>query len=107
MRGAPDWVVKVLSPASAAHGQMTKRGIIYERHGVKEYWLIHSTDRVLTVYPLLGTAYGKPDRRSWARGCCPVSSFSGLRSPAGYADETPSTRLHTTAPPSLGAGSTA
>lgn len=59
-RGAPDWVIEVLSPSSAGHDQILKRAV-YERHGVKEYWLIHPVDRVVTVYRLVDGAYGKPD----------------------------------------------
>ncbi|MGF1547660.1 MAG: Uma2 family endonuclease [Thiotrichales bacterium] len=60
VRGAPDWVVEVPSPTTAGHDQVKKRRI-YERHGVREYWLIHPMDRVLTIYRLLGNEYGKPD----------------------------------------------
>jgi Uma2 family endonuclease len=59
-RGAPDWVIEVLSPSSAGHDQILKRAV-YERHGVKEYWLIHPVDQVVTVYRLVDGAYGKPD----------------------------------------------
>lgn len=76
VRGAPDWVVEVLSPATAAHDQVTKRRI-YERHGVKEYWLIHPTDRVLTVYRLRGTEYGKPDVQELV-GETPVGVLPGF-----------------------------
>jgi len=61
VRGAPDFVVEVLSPATAAHDMVTKRRI-YERHGVREYWLVHPMDRVLTIYRLTESGeYGKPD----------------------------------------------
>jgi len=60
VRGAPDWVVEVLSPATAGHDQIKKRSL-YERHGVKEYWLVHPIDRVLTVYRLENGEYGKPE----------------------------------------------
>lgn len=33
---------------------------VYERAGVREYWLVHPTDRVVTVYTLLDGGYGKP-----------------------------------------------
>ena len=60
VRGAPDWVVEVLSPSTAGHDQIKKRQL-YERHGVREYWLIHPIDRVLTIYRLINGEYGKPE----------------------------------------------
>jgi Uma2 family endonuclease len=62
VRGAPDWVAEVLSPSSAGHDQITKLAA-YERAGVREYWLHHPTDRLLTVYRLEGGAYGRPTIR--------------------------------------------
>ncbi|MBI2319836.1 MAG: Uma2 family endonuclease [Betaproteobacteria bacterium] len=59
VRCAPDWAVEVLSPSSASHDQTIKLAA-YERAGVREYWLIHPTDRVLTVYRLGAAGYGKP-----------------------------------------------
>ena len=59
-RGAPDWVIEVLSPSSASHDQILKRAL-YERHGVREFWLIHPVDRIVTVYRLVDGAYGRPD----------------------------------------------
>jgi len=60
VRGAPDWIVEVLSPSTAGHDQIRKRNL-YERHGVKEYWLVHPVDRVLTAYRLIDGEYGKPE----------------------------------------------
>jgi len=60
VRGAPDWIVEVLSPATAAHDQVHKRAL-YERNGVREYWLVHPTDRIVTIYRLEASGYGKPD----------------------------------------------
>ena len=59
-RGAPDWVIEVLSPSTAGHDMIVKRDL-YERHGVREYWIVHPTDRVVTIYTLIDGAYGKPD----------------------------------------------
>lgn len=47
--GAPDWIIEVLSPATAGRDHVLKREL-YERHGVREYWLIHPLDRLLTRY---------------------------------------------------------
>ncbi len=59
VRGAPDWVMEVISPASASHDQTVKLAA-YERAGVREYWLAHPGDRVLTIYRHDGTTYGRP-----------------------------------------------
>ncbi len=64
-RGAPDWIIEVLSPGTASHDQLLKRDL-YERHGVSEYWLVHPGDRLVTVYRLLGGAYGKPHVQEFA-----------------------------------------
>lgn len=56
---APDLVVEVLSPSTAGHDHVLKRRI-YERVGVREYWLVHPIDRVLHVYRLGDDGYGKP-----------------------------------------------
>jgi Uma2 family endonuclease len=60
VRGAPDWVVEVLSPATAGHDQIHKRRV-YEQHGVAELWLAHPIDRLLTIYRLVDGEYGKPE----------------------------------------------
>ena len=60
VRGAPDWLLEVLSPSTAAHDHIAKRRT-YERAGVREYWLVHPSDRTLTVYVLDNGQYGRPD----------------------------------------------
>ncbi|HOY67579.1 MAG TPA: Uma2 family endonuclease [Candidatus Ozemobacteraceae bacterium] len=49
MRGAPDIAVEILSPSTASRDHILKRRL-YERHGVKEYWLIDPTNRIMHVY---------------------------------------------------------
>ena len=59
-RGAPDWVIEVLSPSTAAKDQIQKLAA-YERAGVREVWLVHPTDYVVIVYTLSAAgSYGKP-----------------------------------------------
>ena len=59
-RGAPDWVIEVLSPSTAAKDQIQKLAI-YEWAGVREVWLVHPADRVVSVYTLdAEQRYGKP-----------------------------------------------
>jgi len=76
VRGAPDWVLEVLSPATAGHDQVAKRRI-YERAGVREYWMVHPADRVLTVYRLANGAYGRPDTQL-LEGTTPVGVLPGV-----------------------------
>ncbi len=59
IRGAPDWIIEVLSPRTARHDHLTKRAL-YERAGVREYWLVHPVDRVITLYTLQDGQYGRP-----------------------------------------------
>lgn len=59
-KGAPDWVTEVLSPATALK-DMDKKRRLYEQHGVREYWIIHPTDRWIMVYTLKDDGqYGLP-----------------------------------------------
>ncbi len=59
--GAPDLVVEVLSPSTALLDLREKRDL-YERHGVKEYWIVHPVYRVVMVYRMdKGGVYDKAE----------------------------------------------
>lgn len=59
--GAPDWIAEILSPSTAGHDQIIKRAL-YERHSVREYWLVHPVDHILTIYRMQpSVAYGMPE----------------------------------------------
>ncbi|TQV65157.1 MAG: Uma2 family endonuclease [Halothiobacillaceae bacterium] len=60
VKGPPDWVIEVISPKTASRDQILKRRM-YEAAGVREYWIVHPIDRVLTVYVLHDGAYGAPE----------------------------------------------
>jgi Uma2 family endonuclease len=49
--GAPDLVIEILSPYTAAKDLKIKRDL-YEKYGVGEYWLVHPTDKTFMVYCL-------------------------------------------------------
>ncbi len=76
MRGGPDLVVEVLAPSTAAHDHLLKRQV-YERTGVTEFWLVHPTDHMVTIYRLAGGAYGKPDVQELSRTTA-VGVLSGI-----------------------------
>jgi hypothetical protein len=76
IRGAPDWVLEVISPASASHDQIIKLAA-YERVGVREYWLAHPADQVLAIYRLDGSTYGRPQIVELT-GEAPVGVLAGV-----------------------------
>ena len=76
--GAPDLIVEVQSP-STAKKDMFEKFKLYERSGVKEYWIVFPKEEGLTVFKLgkngkydQGTAYQ-------FEGKVPVGIFKGLK----------------------------
>ena len=48
-RGAPDFVVEVLSPSNPENDLWRKREL-YRRHGVREYWIVDPREETLLVF---------------------------------------------------------
>ena len=55
VRGAPDLVVEILSPATAGRDRGYKHAL-YARHGVAEYWLVDPADETIAIHRLRGGA---------------------------------------------------
>ena len=51
VHGAPDLVVEVLSP-STMNNDLGRKKDVYERAGVKEYWIVSPVEKAITVYRL-------------------------------------------------------
>lgn len=47
-RGAPDLIIEILSPSSRRHDRITKLNL-YQRAGVREYWIVNPEDRTVQV----------------------------------------------------------
>lgn len=59
-RGAPDLAVEIVSPESAAR-DMKEKLALYEKRGVKEYWVVHPDAKIVMVfYRVKKNTYGKP-----------------------------------------------
>jgi Uma2 family endonuclease len=74
--GAPDMVVEVLSPSTTKR-DMNDKFTLYEKAGVKEYWVVHPKDKGIEVFLLTengtyddGTLYER-------KGKVPVHIFDG------------------------------
>jgi len=75
-RGAPDWIIEILFPAPS-HKDQTVKKALYERHGVREYWLVDPESRLLTRYFLEEGRY-LPPLVEPADGITPVRVLPGL-----------------------------
>jgi len=67
LRGAPELVVEVLSPATAIRDKIEKFDL-YESHGVGEYWLLDPRDNLIEVYVL-------EDDRFWRLGAFSIEQL--------------------------------
>lgn len=55
-KGAPDLIIEVLSPSTQRHDRLTKYNL-YERAGVKEYWIVSPDERTVQVSVLTDGRY--------------------------------------------------
>jgi len=66
IRGAPDLVIEILSPATSERDQTYKK-TLYARHGVREYWIVDPEEKTIEVMTLgkagfeSSGSYGKMD----------------------------------------------
>lgn len=59
---APDLIIEILSQSTAAH-DLKRKFDLYQKHGVKEYWIIQPLDKTLMIFRLDDSGrYGAPDR---------------------------------------------
>ena len=58
-KGAPDMVIEILSPSSRRHDCLVKYNL-YQRAGVKEYWIIDPDKKVVLVHTLEEEQYHSP-----------------------------------------------
>jgi Uma2 family endonuclease len=76
IHGAPDFVVEVLSDATANKDFGVKREL-YEKSGVREYWIIQPETATVFQYVLDGNTFAPV--REFRRGASvPSSVFSGF-----------------------------
>jgi len=73
--GAPDMIVEILSP-STLKKDVTEKFDLYESSGVKEYWIVHPTDKVIQIFLLQEDGkYNAGAMYEWG-GQIPVHTFN-------------------------------
>ena len=60
--GSPDFIIEISSP-STGKNDLTLKFDLYQRHGVKEYWIVHPEEQTVMVFKIEEDGmYGKPER---------------------------------------------
>lgn len=59
-KGAPDMVVEILSTSTRRHDRLTKFNL-YQRAGIREYWIVDPTDKSVQVFTLEDGHYTAKD----------------------------------------------
>ncbi len=75
-RGAPDLIIEIMSESSEDRDKKVKKEL-YEKHGVKEYWIVDYSKKQVEVYLLdKNNKYGEPDIYT-EKDKIPVTIFDG------------------------------
>lgn len=82
IRGAPDFIVEVLSPSTAAFDQIDKR-LAYEKAGVRELWLVDIPAGLITIYRQQGTTF-LPPFITRAESCVAIEALPGVNLDLGF-----------------------
>jgi Uma2 family endonuclease len=60
--GSPDFIIEITSQ-STGKNDLTRKFDLYQRHGVKEYWIVHPEQQTVMVFKIGEDGlYGKPER---------------------------------------------
>ena len=68
---------EITSPSTASRDHVKKRRL-YERHRVREFWLVDPDSRLVTVYRRSRASFGKADILDGEGLTLPVAAFPGL-----------------------------
>jgi Uma2 family endonuclease len=75
--GSPDLIIEIVSPFTLQR-DMGEKFFIYEKSGVKEYWIVHPVDRTVMVFKLQpDNKYGRPEIY-FSKGIVDVGILPGL-----------------------------
>jgi len=75
--GAPDWIIEIISPGTAAYDNHTKFDL-YAENGVNEYWIVFPGERSISVYTLQDGEY-QPQGDYYEPGPVPCRTLPELQ----------------------------
>ena len=75
-KGAPDMVMEILSPSTQRHDRLVKLGL-YQRAGVREYWIVNPEDHTVQVMLLDGNGVLQIHEIYDRRGVAKVNVLDG------------------------------
>ncbi|GGF27850.1 Uma2 family endonuclease [Hymenobacter cavernae] len=75
--GAPDWIIEILSPKTAAYDTHEKLEL-YEENGVREYWIVLPGEKSVVVYTLEDSRYQLQDTY-YTPGAIPSRTLPSFR----------------------------
>ena len=56
-KGAPDWIIEIISPGNPGHDMIYKLNL-YANAGVREYWIVDPRNKTVFVYYLEQKDFG-------------------------------------------------
>lgn len=74
--GSPDFIVEILSPSTRTK-DLNEKFDLYEETGVREYWVVFPTDRVIQCWILRDGVYQKSGNYT-DQGKIPIQSLGGV-----------------------------
>ena len=60
-KGAPDLIVEILSP-STSNKDLNDKFKLYEEYGVKEYWVVYPSEKIIEIFYLVEGKYSRSER---------------------------------------------
>ena len=78
IRGAPDFIIEIISPSTATRDEIMKAEL-YARHGVKEYWIVDPEKKQVSVHRLGEERTWREVRLFRGEGKLPVEAVDGLQ----------------------------
>ena len=77
--GAPSFVIEILSPSTSRKDKLEKMNL-YQKYGVKEYWILEPVDMIVTPYILDENGFYKVEKNyDLTKEAVPVNTLPGCK----------------------------